>query len=79
MNEHDDNDTLPADLLAELMTGMAPRLPAPARAAALRAQLMAALKDTPQQDSELTLAIAALGDSGTLRRGGWANRMVATL
>ena len=71
MNEHDDNDSLPADLLAELMTGLAPRLPAPARAAALRAHLMAALKDTPQQDSELTLAVAALRELTPIAAERW--------
>lgn len=74
MNEHDDNDALPADLLAELMTGLAPRLPAPARAAALRAQLMAALKDTPQQDSELTLAVAALRELTPIAAERWQER-----
>ena len=71
MNEHDDNDSLPADLLAELMTGLAPRLPAPARAAALRAHLMAALKDTPHQDSELTLAVAALRELTPIAAERW--------
>ena len=74
MNEPDDNNALPQALLDELMHGLAPQLPPPARAAALRARVMGALKETPQEDSELLLAIAALKELGPLTDGRWQER-----
>lgn len=74
VNEYDDNDTLPQALMDELMGGLRPQRPAPERAVALRARIMAAVQDTPQQDSELTLAITALRELTPLANARWEER-----
>lgn len=74
MNDHDDIEALPEALVDELMSGLRPRQPSADRAAALRARVMGALKDTRQEDSELTLAIAALRELTPMADARWEER-----
>jgi len=73
VNEADD-DPLPQSLMDELMTGLRPIAPAPARAAALRARVMTSVKGVAQEDSELSLAIAALRDITAIANARWEAR-----
>ncbi len=74
MNEQDDDERLPQALQDELMTGLRPIMPAPTRAAALRAQVMASIKGVAQEDSELSLAIAALHELTPIAAERWEER-----
>lgn len=74
VNENDDDQALPAALMEELMSGLRAQAPPPDRAAALRARVMGALRDTPQEDSELSLAIAAWRSLTPLADARWEER-----
>ena len=74
VNDHNDDEPLPQALLDELMAGLGPLLPATARAAALRAKVMSSIKGAPQQDSALSLAIAALRDLTPIATQRWEAR-----
>lgn len=74
VNENDDDQALPAALMEELMSGLRAQAPPPDRAAALRARVMGALRDTPQEDSELSLAIAAWRSLTPLADVRWEER-----
>ena len=74
VNEYNDDDRLPQALQDELMTGLRPILPAPERAAALRAQVMASIKGVAQEVSELSLAIAALRELTPVAAARWEER-----
>lgn len=69
-----DDAPLPPALADEFLTGLRPLVPAPERAAALRARVMSALKDVTQEDSELSLALAALKDLAPLADARWQER-----
>lgn len=73
VNETDD-DQLPADLMDELLGRLRPIAPATERAAALRARVMASIRGAPQEDSELSLAIAALRDITAMASARWEER-----
>lgn len=74
MNEHNNDDPLPPALLDELECGLAPLMPAPVRAADLRARVMSSLKDAPQESSELSLAIAAVRQITSMAGQRWEKR-----
>lgn len=74
VNEQNDDDNLPQALLDELMSGLRPLMPAPARAAALRVKVMSNIKGAVQDDSELSLAIAALRDLSPVAAERWEER-----
>ncbi len=74
VNEHNDDDPLPQALLDELGCGVTPLMPAPARAADLRARVMSSLKDVRQESSELSLAIAAVRDITSMAEQRWEQR-----
>lgn len=74
MNEQLDNDRLPQALQDELLSGLRPLMPAPAQAAALRAKVMANIKGAVQEDSELSLAIAALRELSPVAAKHWEER-----
>ena len=71
VNEQLDDDRLAQALQDELLSGLRPLMPAPARAAALRAKVMAAIKGAVQEDSELSLAMAALRDIAPVAEQRW--------
>lgn len=74
VNEQFDDDHLPQALQDELMSGLRPLMPAAARAAALRAKVMANIKGAVQDDSELSLAIAALRELSPVAAERWEQR-----
>jgi len=80
VNGHDDiddklgDDALPPALMHELMSGLRPLPPPPERAAALRARVMGSLREAAQEDSELSLAIAALRSLTPLADARWEER-----
>ena len=74
VNDHNDDDHLPPALLDELMGGLVPFLPAPGQIAALRTRVMSSIKGAPQDDSELSLAIAALQDITAIAAPRWEER-----
>lgn len=71
MNEQNDDEQLPQALQDELLNGLTPVAPSAARAARLRAKVMAALKDAVQDDSELSLALAALRELTPIAAQRW--------
>lgn len=72
--DHDNDAGLPQELLDELLAGLRPEWPAPERAVALRARVLASIAVAPRDDASLAQAKAALQDITRVAQQRWEER-----